>query len=83
MYCTSESDWGLNFFPAAVKGPTEKTIRMHLFTSLVKPYLKELLVDSPFVDRVIPRKSGLTAKFNLLKSIRKDNYDHGDISCQV
>ena len=43
--------------------------------SLVKPYLQELLVDSPFVDRVIPRKSGLTAKFKLLKNIRKNNYD--------
>ena len=43
--------------------------------SLVKPYLQELLVDSPFVDMVIPRKSGLTAKFNLFKNIRKNNYD--------
>ncbi|RLB60175.1 MAG: hypothetical protein DRG80_05680 [Deltaproteobacteria bacterium] len=43
--------------------------------SLVKPYLKELLVDSPFVDIVIPRESGLTAKFKLLKNIRKNNYD--------
>lgn len=42
---------------------------------LVKPYLQELLVDSPFVDMVIPRKSGLTAKFKLLKNIRKNNYD--------
>jgi len=43
--------------------------------SLVKPYLQELLVDSPFVDRVIPRKSGLKDKFKLLKNIRKNNYD--------
>lgn len=43
--------------------------------SLVKPYLQELLIDSPFVDRVIPRKSGLTDKFKLLKNIRKNNYD--------
>jgi ADP-heptose:LPS heptosyltransferase len=43
--------------------------------SLVKPYLQELLVDSPFIDMVIPRKSGLTAKFKLLKNIRKNNYD--------
>jgi ADP-heptose:LPS heptosyltransferase len=43
--------------------------------SLVKPYLKELLVDSPFVDMVIPRKSGPTAQFKLLKNIRKNNYD--------
>ncbi|MGD2150111.1 MAG: glycosyltransferase family 9 protein [Desulfobacterales bacterium] len=43
--------------------------------SLVKPYLQKLLIDSPFVDRVIPRKSGLTAQFKLLKNIRKNNYD--------
>jgi ADP-heptose:LPS heptosyltransferase len=43
--------------------------------SLLKPYLQELLVDSPFVDRVITRKSGLTAKFKLLKNIRKNEYD--------
>ncbi|MEE8479718.1 MAG: glycosyltransferase family 9 protein, partial [Desulfobacterales bacterium] len=43
--------------------------------SLVKPYLQELLADSPYVDIVIPRKSGLTAKHKLLKNIRKSNYD--------
>jgi ADP-heptose:LPS heptosyltransferase len=43
--------------------------------SLVKPYLQELLVDSPLVDVVIPRKSGVAAKFKLLKSIRKNRYD--------
>ncbi|MFO7971008.1 MAG: glycosyltransferase family 9 protein, partial [Desulfobacterales bacterium] len=43
--------------------------------SLVKPYLQELLIDSPFVDIVIPRKSGLTEKFKLLKNIRKNHYD--------
>ena len=43
--------------------------------SLVKPYLKELLIDSPFVDMVIPRKSGLSCKFKLLKNIRKNSYD--------
>lgn len=43
--------------------------------SLLKPYLQELLVDSPFVDRVIPRKSGLTDKFKLLKNMRKNEYD--------
>ena len=43
--------------------------------SLVKPYLQELLIDSPFVDIVIPRKSGLTEKFKLLKNIRKNPYD--------
>ena len=43
--------------------------------SLVKPYLQDLLADSPYVDIVIPRKSGLTAKYKLLKNIRKNNYD--------
>jgi ADP-heptose:LPS heptosyltransferase len=43
--------------------------------SLVKPYLQELLADSPYVDIVIPRKSGLTAKYKLLKNIRRNNYD--------
>jgi ADP-heptose:LPS heptosyltransferase len=42
---------------------------------LVKPYLHELLADSPYVDIVIPRKSGLTAKHKLLKNIRKSKYD--------
>ena len=43
--------------------------------SLVKPYLQELLVDSPYVDVITPRKSGLKAKLKLLKNIRKSNYD--------
>jgi len=43
--------------------------------SLVKPYLQELLVDSPYVNQVIPRKSGLIAKYELLKNIRANNYD--------
>jgi ADP-heptose:LPS heptosyltransferase len=43
--------------------------------SLVKPYLQELLIDSPFVDIVFLRKSGLTERFKLLKNIRKNNYD--------
>jgi ADP-heptose:LPS heptosyltransferase len=59
--------------------PLLKALRENLpdasIHSLVKPYLQELLVESPFVDRVIPRKSGLTAKIKLLKNIRKNNYD--------
>ena len=43
--------------------------------SLVKPYLANLLVDSPYVDRVIIRKSTLTAKIRRLKDIRRSNYD--------
>jgi ADP-heptose:LPS heptosyltransferase len=43
--------------------------------SLVKPYLHELLADSPYVDTLIPRKSGLTAKLKLIKYIGNSNYD--------
>jgi ADP-heptose:LPS heptosyltransferase len=43
--------------------------------SLVKPYLKELLVDSPFINRIILRQNGLAAQYKLLKSIRKNYYD--------
>ena len=42
---------------------------------MLKPYLVELLVDSPYVDKVIFRKSGLAAKIRRLKNIRKSNYD--------
>ncbi len=43
--------------------------------SIVKPYLSELLKDSPYVDEIYFRKSGFTAKLRLLKEIRKNNYD--------
>jgi ADP-heptose:LPS heptosyltransferase len=43
--------------------------------SLVKPYLKELLMGSPFVDRVILRQGGLTEQFKVLKNIRRNRYD--------
>ena len=43
--------------------------------SVVKPYLKELLVGSPYVDRVLLRENGLKAKVELLKTIRTNRYD--------
>ena len=43
--------------------------------SLVKPYLVELLVDSPYVDKVLSNKSGLAAKIRRLNHIRRSNYD--------
>ena len=42
--------------------------------SVVKPNLKELLIDSPYVDSITPRESGITAKLELLKTIRKNSY---------
>jgi ADP-heptose:LPS heptosyltransferase len=59
--------------------PLLKTLRENYpaasIHSLVKPYLKELLMGSPFVDRVILRQSGLAAQFKLLKNIRRNRYD--------
>ena len=43
--------------------------------SVVKPYLEELLVGSPYVDRIVLRKRGLKAQRELLKNIRKQRYD--------
>jgi ADP-heptose:LPS heptosyltransferase len=43
--------------------------------SIVKPYLAELLKDSPYVDEIYLRESGFAAKLRLLKKIRKNNYD--------
>ena len=43
--------------------------------SVLKPHLKGLLADSPYVDSIIPRESGLKAKGTLLKIIRKNRYD--------
>jgi ADP-heptose:LPS heptosyltransferase len=43
--------------------------------SIVKPYLAELLKDSPYVDEIYVRESGFAAKLRLLKKIRKNNYD--------
>jgi len=43
--------------------------------SIVKPYLAELLKDSPYVDKISFRTSGFAAKLRLLKEIRKNKYD--------
>ena len=43
--------------------------------SIVKPYLAELLKDSPYVDEIYFRESGFVAKLRLFKKIRKNNYD--------
>jgi len=46
-----------------------------LIHSVVKPHLKGLLIDSPYVDSILPRESGLKAKGKLLRTIRKNRYD--------
>ena len=43
--------------------------------SVLKPHLKGLLADSPYVDSIIPRENGLKAKGKLLGIIRKNRYD--------
>lgn len=43
--------------------------------SVVKPYLQELLIDSPFVDTILLRERGLTHQHKLLLDIRKNRYD--------
>lgn len=43
--------------------------------SVVKPYLKGLLADSPFPDEIIIREEGLAAKLNLARKIRDNGYD--------
>jgi lipopolysaccharide heptosyltransferase II len=43
--------------------------------SVIKPYLQELLDCSAYVDRIIPRESGLSAKQKLFKHIRGNRYD--------
>lgn len=43
--------------------------------SVLKPHLQVLLINSPYVDHIIPRESSFKAKRELLKSIRKNRYD--------
>jgi ADP-heptose:LPS heptosyltransferase len=43
--------------------------------SVVKPPLKGLLADSPYVDSILSRENGLKAKGKLLSIIRKNRYD--------
>jgi len=43
--------------------------------SVIRPYLQELLEDSPFVNRLLFRKSGIKDILALLREIRKNRYD--------
>jgi heptosyltransferase-2 len=43
--------------------------------SIVRPYLQELLNDSPYINKVISRKSGIRNTLTLLKEIRRNRYD--------
>ena len=46
-----------------------------LIHSVVKPYLKGLLVDSPWVDEIFTREENLAAKLSLAGKIRNNGYD--------
>ncbi|MBT8350394.1 MAG: glycosyltransferase family 9 protein, partial [Deltaproteobacteria bacterium] len=43
--------------------------------SVLKPHLKELLENSPYIDSIIVRQKSLQAKLNLLKKLRHSKYD--------
>lgn len=43
--------------------------------SILRPHLQELLLDSPYVDQIIYRKSGIKNQVNLLKKLRQNKYD--------
>ena len=43
--------------------------------SIVRPRLRDLLADSPDVDKLIDRTGGLMNTFRLLKEIRRNRYD--------
>lgn len=43
--------------------------------SIIRPYLAELLADSPWVDQIILRKNGIREKIRLLREIRNQKYD--------
>jgi ADP-heptose:LPS heptosyltransferase len=43
--------------------------------SIIKPHLRELLVNLPYIDEVIFRKSGLGEKLKLLRKARRERYD--------
>jgi len=43
--------------------------------SVVKPYLKGLLEDSPYVDSIFVRDEPLFGKFDLAKRLRRNRYD--------
>lgn len=43
--------------------------------SIVRPYLADLLKDSPYVDELILRPSGVRNTISLLKLVRRNKYD--------
>jgi len=43
--------------------------------SIVRPYLKDLLVHSPYIHRLLYRERGIEHSFILLKEVRKNRYD--------
>jgi len=43
--------------------------------SVIKPYLRELLEPSPYVNVIIERRQGLGEKVKLLKALRHNSYD--------
>jgi heptosyltransferase-2 len=43
--------------------------------SVIKPYLKGLLKDSDYVDEIFTRDEGISAKFQLLRTLRENSYD--------
>jgi ADP-heptose:LPS heptosyltransferase len=43
--------------------------------SVVRPYLQDLLAQSPWVDRILLRESSLKSKLSLLRKMRRNRYD--------
>jgi len=43
--------------------------------SILRPYLEDLVIHSPDIDKCICRRNGLTNRMTLLKEIRKERYD--------
>ncbi len=43
--------------------------------SVIRPHLKEVLVGSPFVDRLLIREKGIGNRMTLLKELRRQKYD--------
>jgi ADP-heptose:LPS heptosyltransferase len=43
--------------------------------SILRPYLEDLVIHSPDIDKCISRRNGLTNRMSLLGKIRKERYD--------
>jgi heptosyltransferase-2 len=43
--------------------------------SVIKPYLNGLLKDSDYVDEIFTREDGISAKIQLLRTLRENSYD--------